>query len=139
MAGINKVILVGRLGQDPEVRYTPDGTAVANFSMATSQEWKDKNTGEKRQKVEWHRVVAYRRLAEICAEYLTKGKQVFISGKLQTRQWDKDGSTRYTTEIIADKMQMLGSRTQAQQEKPPGSFNSLPEGTSSSTDDDIPF
>ena len=112
MAGINKAIIVGRLGRDPEVRYTPDGTAVANFSVATSEEWKDKNTGEKREKTEWHRIVAFRRLGEICGEYLSKGRQVYIEGRIQTRDWeDKDGNKRYTTELVADKMQMLGSRS----------------------------
>ncbi len=111
MAGINKAILIGNLGRDPEVRYTPDGTAVANFSIATSDQWKDKNTGEKREKTEWHRIVAFRRLGEICGEYLSKGRQVYIEGRIQTRDWeDKDGVKRYTTEIVADKMQMLGSR-----------------------------
>jgi len=111
MAGINKAIIVGRLGRDPEVRYTPDGTAVANFSVATSEEWKDKNTGEKRERTEWHRVVAFRRLGEICGEYLSKGRQVYVEGRIQTRDWeDKDGNKRYTTEIVANQMQMLGSR-----------------------------
>lgn len=111
MAGINKVIIVGRLGRDPEIRYTQDGTAVANFSVATSEEWQDKNSGEKRERTEWHRIVAWRRLGEICGEYLTKGRQVYIEGRLQTRSWEKDGQTHYMTEIVADKMQMLGSRT----------------------------
>ncbi len=111
MAGVNKAILIGNLGKDPEVRYTPDGTAVANFSIATSEQWKDKATGEKREKTEWHRIVAFRRLGEICGEYLSKGRQVYIEGRIQTRDWeDKDGNKRYTTEIVADKMQMLGSR-----------------------------
>lgn len=111
MAGINKVILIGRLGQDPEVRYTPDGTAVANFSIATSDEWKDKNSGEKRERTEWHRIVAWRKLGEICGEYLSKGRQVYIEGRIQTRSWeDKDGNKRYTTEIIASDVQFLGSR-----------------------------
>lgn len=111
MAGINKAILIGRLGRDPEVRYTPDGTAVANFSIATSEEWKDKDTGEKREKTEWHRIVAFRRLGEICGEYLSKGRQVYIEGRIQTREWeDRDGNKRYTTEIVASQMQMLGSR-----------------------------
>ena len=110
MAGVNKVILIGNLGRDPEMRYFTDGTAVANFSIATSEEWKDKNTGEKKEKTEWHRVVVFRQLAEICGKYLTKGKQVYIEGKLQTRSWEKDGVTRYTTEIVARDMQMLGTR-----------------------------
>lgn len=110
MAGINKAIIVGRLGQDPEVRYTPDGTAVANFSVATSEAWTDKQTGEKKERTEWHRIVAWRRLGEICGEYLSKGRQVYVEGKLQTRSWEKDGVTRYTTEIVATDVQFLGSR-----------------------------
>lgn len=110
MAGVNKVVLIGRLGRDPEVRYFQDGTAVVNFSIATSDEWKDKTTGEKREKTEWHRIVAFRQLAEICGKYLTKGRQVYIEGKLQTRSWEKDGTTQYTTEIVANDMQMLGAR-----------------------------
>ena len=110
MAGINKVILVGRLGRDPEIRYTPDGTAVANFSIATSEEWKDKNTGEKRERTEWHRIVAWRRLGELCGEYLSKGRQVYVEGKLQTRSWEQDGVTRYMTEIVASDIQFLGGR-----------------------------
>ncbi len=110
MAGINKVILVGRLGKDPEVRYTPSGVAVANFTVATSEEWKDKVTGEKQERTEWHKIVAWRRLGEICGEYLHKGSQVFIEGRIQTKTWeDRDGNTRYTTEIIAQNMQMLGA------------------------------
>jgi single-strand DNA-binding protein len=110
MAGVNKVILVGNLGRDPEIKYTPSGVAVANFSIATSDEWKDKNTGEKQERTEWHRIVAWRRLGEICGEYLRKGSQIYIEGKLQTRSWeDRDGNTRYTTEIVAQSMQMLGS------------------------------
>ena len=110
MAGVNKVILVGRLGRDPEIRYTPDGTAVANFSIATSEEWKDKNSGEKRERTEWHRIVAWRRLGELCGEYLSKGRQVYVEGKLQTRSWEQDGVTRYMTEIIASDIQFLGGR-----------------------------
>ncbi len=110
MAGVNKAILIGNLGKDPEVRYTPDGTAMANFSIATSEQWKDKATGEKREKTEWHRIVAFRRLGEICGEYLSKGKQVYVEGKIQTQSWEKDGITRYTTEVVANTMQMLGSR-----------------------------
>ena len=110
MAGVNKVILVGNLGQDPEIRYMSDGTAVANFSIATTESWKDKQTGEKREKAEWHRIVAWRRLGEICGEYLSKGSQVYVEGKLQTRSWEKDGITRYTTEIVASTVQFLGGR-----------------------------
>ena len=107
---INKVILVGNLGRDPEIRYTTDGTAVVNFTIATTEKWKDRNTGQMQEKTEWHRVVAFRRLAEICGEYLAKGRQVYIEGKLQTRQWEKDGVTRYTTEVVANEMKMLGAR-----------------------------
>ncbi|RJP82765.1 MAG: single-stranded DNA-binding protein [Desulfobacteraceae bacterium] len=110
MAGINKAIIVGRVGKDPEIRYFQDGKAVANFTIATSEEWKDKATGEKKEKTEWHRIVAFGRLGEICGEYLSKGKQVYIEGQIKTRSWDKDGITRYTTEIVADKMQMLGTK-----------------------------
>lgn len=111
MAGLNKVILIGNLGKDPEVRFTPDGTAVATFSIATSDEWSDKNTGEKKERTEWHRIVAFRRLGEICGEYLSKGRQVYIEGRLQTREWDdKEGKKRYTTEIVANQMLMLGPK-----------------------------
>jgi single-strand DNA-binding protein len=111
MAGINKVILIGRLGADPEVRYTPSGAAVANFNIATSEEWKDKDSGEKRERTEWHRIVAWSRLGEICGEYLSKGRQVYIEGRLQTRSWeDRDGNKRYTTEIVASDVQFLGGR-----------------------------
>jgi single-strand DNA-binding protein len=109
--GINKVILVGNLGQDPETRYMPSGGAVTNISVATSESWKDKQTGEQKDRTEWHRVAMFNRLAEIAAEYLRKGSQVYIEGKIRTRKWqDKDGNDRYTTEVIADEMQMLGGR-----------------------------
>ena len=109
--GINKVIIVGNLGQDPETRYMPSGSAVTNFTVATNESWKDKQTGEQKDRTEWHRVAMFNRLAEIAAEYLRKGSQVYIEGKLRTRKWqDKDGQDRYTTEIIADEMQMLGGR-----------------------------
>jgi single-strand DNA-binding protein len=109
--GINKVILVGNLGADPETRYMPSGGAVTNLSIATSESWKDKQTGEQKERTEWHKVAMFNRLAEIAAEYLRKGSQVYIEGKLRTRKWqDKDGNDRYTTEIIADEMQMLGGR-----------------------------
>lgn len=109
--GVNKVILVGNLGKDPEVRYAANGNAIANITLATSESWKDKQTGETQEKTEWHRVVFFRRLAEIAGEYLKKGSQVYIEGKLQTRKWqDKEGNDRYTTEIVANEMQMLGSR-----------------------------
>ena len=109
--GINKVILVGNLGADPETRYMPSGGAVTNLSLATSETWKDKQTGEQKERTEWHKVAMFNRLAEIAAEYLRKGSQVYIEGKLRTRKWqDRDGNDRYTTEVIADEMQMLGGR-----------------------------
>jgi len=109
--GVNKVILIGNLGQDPEVKYMPNGGAVTNVTIATSESWKDKNTGEQQDKTEWHRVVFFRRLAEIAGEYLKKGSKVYIEGKLQTRKWqDQSGNDRYTTEIVANEMQMLDSR-----------------------------
>ena len=109
--GVNKVIIVGNLGQDPETRYMPSGSAVTNFTVATNESWKDKQTGEQKERTEWHRVSMFNRLAEVAAEYLRKGSQVYIEGKLRTRKWQgKDGNDRYTTEIIADEMQMLGGR-----------------------------
>jgi single-strand DNA-binding protein len=136
---INKAILVGRLGADPEVRYTPDGAMVTNFRMATDEQWKDKN-GEKVQKTEWHKIVTFGKLAEICGKYLVKGKLVFVEGRIQTRAWDdKEGVKRYTTEIVASNMQMLDSKGQrgaeGSQESPPLSHPAdgpLP-------DDDVPF
>jgi len=111
---VNKVILVGHLGKDPELRYTPGGTAVATFSMATTERFKDRD-GQQQEKTEWHNVVAWRQLAEICGKYLHKGKQVYIEGKIQTRSYDdKDGNKRYVTEIVADQMQMLGGREEGQ-------------------------
>lgn len=111
MASINKVILIGNLGRDPEVRYTPNGAAICNVSIATTRNWKDKNSGEKVEETEWHRVVFYDRLAEIAGEYLRKGRPVYVEGRLKTRKWtDKDGLEKYTTEIIADQMQLLGGR-----------------------------
>ncbi len=139
MAGVNKVIIVGRLGKDPEVRYTPSGAAVANFTVATSEEWKDRDSGEKQERTEWHRIVAWRRLGEICGEYLHKGKEVYIEGRLQTRSWeDRDGNTRYTTEIVAQNMQMLGSPgKKGRAESPDESFPG--EEPVNIPDDDIPF
>jgi single-strand DNA-binding protein len=112
MASVNKVIIVGNLGRDPEVRYSPEGSAICNVSIATTSQWKDKASGEKREETEWHRVVMYNRLAEIAGEYLKKGRPVYIEGRLKTRKWqDKDtGADRYSTEIVADQMQMLGGR-----------------------------
>ncbi len=110
--GINKVILVGNLGNDPDVKYTADRRAIANISLATTESWKDRNTGEQQDRTEWHRVVFFNRLAEIVSEYLKKGSQVYVEGKLQTRKWqDQNGMDRYTTEIVANEMQMLGGRS----------------------------
>ena len=120
MAGINKVIIVGNLGNDPEIRTMPNGEQVANITVATSESWTDKNTGEKKTQTEWHRIVLYRRLAEITAQYLTKGSQVYIDGRLKTRKWqDSNGQDRYTTEIQGDNLQMLGGRQDAAQNQPP--------------------
>jgi single-strand DNA-binding protein len=111
--GVNKVIIVGNLGQDPEVRFMPNGSAVANFTVATSETWKDKQTGEQKEKTEWHRIVIYQRLAEIAGEYLKKGSKVFLEGRLQTRKWqNQQGVDQYTTEVVANEMQMLDSRGQ---------------------------
>lgn len=107
---VNKVIILGRLGQDPELKYTPSGAAVCNFSLATSESWTDKNSGQKNEKTEWHRIVVWGKLAELCNQYLSKGRQAFVEGKLQTRSWDdKDGNKRYTTEISATTVQFIGA------------------------------
>ena len=108
--GINKVILVGNVGADPETRYMPNGNAVTNITLATSETWKDKNTGEQQERTEWHRVTFYQRLAEIVAEYVRKGSKLYVEGRLQTRSWEQDGIKRYATDIIANEMQMLDSR-----------------------------
>lgn len=148
--GINKVILIGNLGNDPDVRYTQSGAAVANVSIATSEQWKDKNTGEQQDRTEWHRVVFFGRLAEIVSEYLRKGSQVYVEGRLQTRKWqDKEGTDRYTTEIVANEMQMLGGRgggggsnqdnyTSSSNSTSAGPAETSPAGNSD-FDDDIPF
>ena len=136
--GINKVIIVGNLGQDPEVKQMPSGGAVCNITVATSESWNDKNTGEKQERVEWHRIIFYRKLAEIAGEYLRKGSQIYVEGKLQTRKWqDQSGADRYTTEIVANEMQMLGGKASAQAAKP----ITQPEAASGANDfdDDIPF
>ena len=118
MSGVNKVIIIGNLGNEPEVKALPSGGAVANLSIATSESWKDKQTGEAKEKTEWHRVVAFNRLAEIMGDYLHKGSKVYIEGQLQTRKWqDKDGSDRYTTEVVARTMQMLDSRADTGQSR----------------------
>lgn len=115
--GVNKVIIIGNLGTDPEVRYMPNGGAVANLTVATSESWTDKQTNEKKEKTEWHRVVIYQRLAEVAGEYLSKGSKVYLEGKLATRKWqDKDGVERYTTEIIANELQMLDGNQDGQQQ-----------------------
>lgn len=138
MAGVNKVILIGRLGADPEVRYTSNGTPVASFRIATSESWTNKD-GQREERTEWHRIVTWRKLAEICGEYLSKGKQVYIEGRLQTREWeDRDGVKRWTTEITAQNMQMLGSPDdQTRTSEPSGP--SVPEEPAIAEDDDIPF
>ncbi|MDA8402670.1 MAG: single-stranded DNA-binding protein [Desulfobacteraceae bacterium] len=108
--GLNKVMLIGNLGKDPELRFTQAGLAVASFSIATGEEWTDKASNEKKEKTEWHRIVAFGKLGEICGKYLTKGKQIYVEGKLQTRSWEQDGVTKYTTEIVASDMHMLGTK-----------------------------
>ena len=109
--GINKAILIGNLGNDPDIRYTASGTAIANISLATAESWRDKNTGEQQERTEWHRIVFFGRLAEIVGEYLRKGSQIYVEGRIQTRKWqDKEGNDRYSTEVVANEMQMLGGR-----------------------------
>jgi single-strand DNA-binding protein len=147
--GVNKVIIVGNLGKDPETRYMPSGSAVTNLRIATSESWKDKQSGEQQERTEWHAVAMFGRLAEIAAEYLRKGSQVYIEGKLRTRKWqDKEGKDRYTTEIVADEMQMLGSRGSAGAgaSAPAASggsraaaVNDSDSGPPGDFDDDIPF
>jgi len=138
--GVNKVILVATLGKDPEVRYGQSGNAMANVTMATSEQWKDKQTGEKQEKTEWHRVVFFNRLAEIVGEYLHKGSQVYIEGKLQTRKWtDKDGNDKYTTEIVANEMQMLGGRQDNNQDQQQPSQHQQQKQNGFVPDDDVPF
>ena len=140
--GINKVIVVGNLGADPDARYMPNGNAVTNISVATTSSWKDKESGERQEKTEWHRVVFFGRLAEIVSEYLKKGSQVYVEGRLQTRKWeDKEGNDRWTTEIVANEMQMLGERISSSSNS--DNFNapkrSSSEFASDDFDDDIPF
>ena len=150
---INKVILIGNLGNDPEMRFTNSGKAVANLSLATSDSWTDKNTGEKKERTEWHRVVAFDKLAEIMGEYLKKGSKVYIEGRLQTKEWEKDGVKRYTTEILANDMAMLDSKgdnqgggtgnyTQKQKQSAPNTQQqnqSAPPPQGGDFEDDIPF
>src|SRR3990170_1117770 len=146
--GVNKVILIGNLGNDPDVRYTASGAAVANISLATAESWRDKESGEQQERTEWHRVVFFGRLAEIVAEYLKKGSQIFVEGRLQTRKWqDKEGKDRYSTKIVANEMQMLGSRgggaAAGQSAPPPQAESKSPAGKAAAdsdfVDDDIPF
>ncbi|WP_258100141.1 single-stranded DNA-binding protein [Marinoscillum pacificum] len=155
MAGVNKVILVGNLGRDPEVRHLENGAVVTSFPIATSETYKDRNTGERREQTEWHNIVLWRGLAEIAEKYLRKGDQVYIEGKLRTRSWEKDGITRYTTEVVGDNMTMLGSRTAGgnsggmglEPQAQPASTASSTQGGGSSTTapveqdvtDDLPF
>ena len=137
MAGVNKAILVGRLGKDPEIKYTPSGTAIANFTMATSENYKDKD-GQKQERTEWHRIVAFGKLAEICGEYLAKGKQVYVEGRIQTRSWDdKDGNKKYMTEIVANIMQMLGKADESATGASAADSSVVPE--SPQVDEDVPF
>ena len=144
--GVNKVIIVGNLGNDPDTRYMPSGSAVTNLSVATNESWKDKQTGEQKDRTEWHRVAMFGRLAEIAAEYLRKGSQVYIEGKLRTRKWqDQNGNDRWSTEIIADEMQMLGGRSSAgapamgDSGPPPGPPAPGGGADPGDPDDDIPF
>ena len=144
MASANKVILVGHLGKDPETRYMPNGDAVCNITVATSEQWKDKATGEQKEATEWHRIVFFRRLAEIAGQYLKKGSQVYIEGALKTRKWqDKDGQDRYTTEIVADEMKMLGKKDGNSGAPPPRGEKTPPAGAAAGSagdvEDDIPF
>ena len=139
--GVNKVILIGNLGKDPVIRSTASGIAHATFSIATSERWDDKDSGEKREKTEWHNIVAWRRLAEICGNYLKKGSQVYIEGKLQTRKWtDKDNNERYTTEIVAQNLQILSpSGQQSSGFSQSFTDSPLPDEPSYVPEDDIPF
>jgi len=144
MAGINKVIIVGNLGKDPEVSYVPSGAAVAKFSVATSDTWKDKTSGEKKERTEWHRIVAWDKLGEICGKYLSKGRQVYVEGKLQSRSYDdKEGVKRYVTEIIAQDVQFLGGNRDSSDSSRSsgGPSHREPDGGRGPTggDDDIPF
>lgn len=143
MAGINKVIIVGNLGNDPEIRTMPNGEQVANITVATSESWTDKNSGEKKTQTEWHRIVLYRRLAEIAAQYLHKGSQVYVEGRLKTRKWqDSNGQDRYTTEIQGDNLQMLGGRQDELKQAKPNKAKPGPSSAAAEQDvflDGIPF
>lgn len=146
--GVNKVILVGNAGGDPEVRYTPNGNAVTNITLATSDSWTDKQSGQKQERTEWHRVVFFGKIAEIAGEYLRKGSQCYVEGSLRTREWEKDGVKRYTTEIVVDqvngRLQLLGGRPQGQGDEPaqrsrPQTPPPSQQGTPPDFDDDVPF
>jgi single-strand DNA-binding protein len=152
--GVNKVILMGNVGKDPELRFLPTGGGVANFSLATSESWRDKTSGEQKEQTEWHRCVAFNKLAEIIGEYVKKGSKLYIEGSLRTRSWEQDGITKYATEIIVSEMQMLDSRGEqdrgtqqntASSQRPNAPANSVPQGRPAansdfdSFDDDIPF
>ena len=145
MRGVNKVILVGHLGQDPDVRAMPSGSSVANLSLATNEQWRDKNTGEQQERTEWHRLALFGRLAEIAGQYLRKGAQVYVEGRLRTRKWqDRDGHDRYSTEIVVNEMQMLGGRGGASQAGPdrpsaPAESREPASRADMPFDDDIPF
>ena len=143
--GVNKVILIGNVGGDPETKYMPSGGAVTNLSIATSESWKDKQTGQPQERTEWHRVVFFNRLAEIASEYVRKGSKVYVEGALRTRQWDQDGVKRYSTEIVASQMQMLDSKPQQQQQAPQRQQHQqqaqqqAQQQPAGDFDDDIPF
>ena len=139
--GVNKVILVGNVGNDPEVRYMPNGNAVANISVATSDTWKDRNTGDQQDRTEWHRVVFFNRLAEIVEQYVKKGSKLYLEGRLQTRSWEQDGIKRYSTEIVANEMQMLGERAtpSSNSDNFSAAKTSGSDFKSDDFDDDIPF
>lgn len=146
MASVNKVILVGNIGQDPDPRRTNDGTAICSVSLATTSQWKDKESGERRSETEWHRVVFYGRLAEIAGEYLKKGRQVYVEGRLKTRKWqDKEGNDRQVTEVIAEQMQMLGNRDEGSERPKVNDYKRAKDGAApqpsrlAEMDDDIPF
>ena len=147
MASLNKVILIGNLGKDPETRYAPSGDAICNLTLATTETWKDKSTGERREATEWHRVVFFGRVAEVAAQYLKKGSQIYVEGRLQTRKWqDQNGQDRYTTEIRGDEMKMLGRRedggTPSPRQSPPQATQRAPAQPASGfgdMSDDIPF
>jgi len=139
MASLNKTQLIGNLGADPEIRYMPDGTATATLSVATTDAWKDKTSGEKKERTEWHRVVFFGKLAEVCQDYLKKGGQVYVEGKLRTRKWDdREGVTRYTTEIVGQTMQMLGKKATDEVQAPPAGYGPADAGEPLDPDD-VPF